>query len=117
MPLDLFCSLSHAIRSIDGTINGVVDIALGKIGRSRSVVLAVPHFHSLASIVATSDLVAAAPAEFARLVGDDMGLAVYELPLEIPAPEMWLYWHRRHDGTPAQVWLRQRVMDAAEVWT
>jgi DNA-binding transcriptional LysR family regulator len=43
IPLDLFSRLPHAIRSIDGTLSGMVDEALKSHGLRRNVTLALPH--------------------------------------------------------------------------
>jgi DNA-binding transcriptional LysR family regulator len=109
LPIDLFCRLPHAIRSIDGSMTGLVDAALAVEGRSRQVVLAIPHFYGLAAAVAQSDLIAAMPVEFARWVADGMDLVLYAPPLEIPAPEISLYWHKRRDRDAAHLWLRDQI--------
>jgi len=110
LPVELFCRLPHAIRSIDGTMRGMVDDTLERAGHSRRVVLAVPHFQSVAAAVAQSSMIAAVPVQFARAVAEDMGLATYEPPIEIPAPTMQIYWHQRHDKNPAHIWLRQQIL-------
>src|SRR5262245_4329291 len=61
VPLDLFCELRHAIRSIDGSMRGWTDEALAKVGRKRRVVLALPHFQAVAASVARGGLTAVLP--------------------------------------------------------
>ena len=114
IPLALFTSLHHAIRSIDGGLAGIVDEALARAGAARTVVLAVPHFHGLAATVAASDLVAAVPVEFARMVAKDLKLAIYEVPIDVAAPAIQMYWHRRHDRAPAHRWLRDLIVAASD---
>jgi DNA-binding transcriptional LysR family regulator len=36
---------------------------------------------------------------------------VFEPPLPVDAPEIQMYWHSRHDRTPAQNWLRGLVRE------
>src|SRR5690606_29554037 len=109
LPLDLFCALPQAIRSIDGSMGGLIDEALAQQGRRREVVLAVPHFQGVALAVAGSGLIAALPAQFARAMAEPLGLATYQPPFPSPAPEIRMYWHRRHDRNPAHRWLREQV--------
>jgi DNA-binding transcriptional LysR family regulator len=111
-PLPLFCDLPHAIRSIDGTMSGIVDEELRKAGASRRVVLALPHFHAIALAVAEGHLIATLPVEIANAVSKDLKLAMYRPPVELPQPEIKLYWHRRHDQHPAHRWLRNQIMTA-----
>lgn len=112
LPLDLFCALPQAIRSIDGSVSGMVDAALTEVGRSRRVVLALPHFHGIALSVAKSDLIAAVPVQYADLVAADLGLAVFQPPVDVAVPEVQLYWHSRHDNDPAHKWLRGEILEA-----
>ena len=88
-----------------------LDAALAEIGMSRRVMLALPHFHSVAVAVARSDLIAALPRQMAEAVADHLDLAIHPLPIEIPAQELRLYWHRRHDRHPAHCWLRGQIVD------
>jgi DNA-binding transcriptional LysR family regulator len=112
LPLDLFCALPQAIRSIDGSVGGFVDSALAEAGRSRRVVLALPHFHGIARSVAKSNLIAAVPVQYADLVAADLGLSVFQPPVDVAVPEVKMYWHSRHDNDPAHKWLRGEVLAA-----
>jgi DNA-binding transcriptional LysR family regulator len=113
LPLDLFCRLPHAIRSVDGSMSGWTDEALAEAGRSRTVVLALPHFAAVCLAVAESGLIAAVPEQFAHAFARSMGLAVYALPIPVGVPEIAMYWHSRHDGNPAHRWLREHVRAVA----
>lgn len=114
LPLKLFCDLPFALRSIDGSLSGMVDDALRKVGASRRVVLTLPQFQAVARAVAEGRLIAAVPVQFARLVAKDLGLAIYRLPIDVRAPEVLLYWHRRNADNPAQKWLRAELLAAAK---
>ncbi|MCX2722085.1 LysR family transcriptional regulator [Roseibium salinum] len=114
LPLDLYCELSHALRSVDGSLNGVVDTALAGVGRSRRVVLALPHFHAVAVAVSKSRLVAALPRQLAEDTASALGLAIYRPPVDIPPQKLRLYWHRRHDRSPVHKWLRTQIFRTVE---
>jgi DNA-binding transcriptional LysR family regulator len=113
LPLDLFCRLPQAIRSIDGSMSGWIDEALAETGRSRQVVLALPQFAGVALAVAQSGLIAAIPEQFARACAGPMGLSVYALPMPTGVPDISMYWHSRHDANPAHRWLREHVRAVA----
>jgi DNA-binding transcriptional LysR family regulator len=112
LPLETFCALPHAIRSIDGSMTGLVDDALRKSGAARRVMLALPNFQGIARAVARGRLIAAVPVQFATAVARDLDLAIYAPPVEVPVPEISMYWHKRHDRNPAHRWLRGQIMDA-----
>ena len=117
LPLDLFCDLPQALRSVDGSISGHVDDALAEVGRARQVVLALPHFSAVALAVAQSPrLIAALPAQFAQAVAPTLGLDIFEAPVDVQVPEIQMYWHRRHDKNPAHAWLRDQVRRVTAVF-
>ncbi|MFC4173079.1 LysR family transcriptional regulator [Microvirga sp. GCM10011540] len=117
LPLDLFCEMPHAIRSIDGSMQGYIDDALSSLGRRRKVSLALPHFQSVALVVAKGKFIAAVPSQFARVVAPSLNLAIFEPPIPVPVPEIKLYWHSRHTNNPAHRWLRQEIMEAVRfIW-
>ena len=116
IPLDLFCRLPQAIRSIDGSMSGWTDEALASVGRERRVVLALPQFFAVARTVARSGLVAAIPEEVAEDVAADLDLSVYEPPVATGLPDISMYWHSRHDRNPAHRWLREKVLEATAIY-
>lgn len=108
--LSQFCKLDHAIVSPDGGgFRGVTDEALSRAGLTRRVVLSVPHFLFLRSVLASTDLVAMLPS---RLVRDTSGLQVVEPPVEVPGFEIAMFWPERSHRDPAHQWLRERIVDA-----
>lgn len=111
LPLDIFCKLHWALRAADGTMRGPVDDALEKQGRSRKIVLAVPHFAPLVACIAASRMAAAVPAQFAKAFAEPAGLSLFDLPFDGPVPEIRLYWHSRRTRDPAHAWLRKQVLD------
>src|ERR1019366_5559257 len=89
-----------------GGIRGVTDDTLSEAGLTRRVVLSVPHFLFLRSVLASTDLVAMLPS---RLVRDTGELQVVEPPVDVPGFEMAMLWHERSHRDPAHQWLRERI--------
>jgi DNA-binding transcriptional LysR family regulator len=105
-----FCELDHVIVSPDGGgFFGITDSVLAEAGLVRRVVLSVPHFLFVISVLASTDLVAMLPS---RLVRNSSGLQVVEPPVDIPGYEMAMLWHERSHRDPAHQWLREYIMDA-----
>lgn len=111
-PMELFCALPHALRTIEGGMSGYSDVALARAGRARRVTLAVPHFHGVLLAVARGSLIGVVPRSFAEAFAPALGLGLYEPPLELPEPEICMHWHSRHDRSPAHRWLRRQVLEA-----
>ncbi|MEY8172587.1 LysR family transcriptional regulator [Burkholderia multivorans] len=105
-----FNALEHVIVSPDGGgFFGVTDEALAKVGATRRVVLSVPHFLFVMSVLASSDLVAMLPE---RLVRDTPALRVVDAPIDVPGYEMSMLWHERVHRDPAHRWLRETIAAA-----
>jgi DNA-binding transcriptional LysR family regulator len=111
MPIELFCALDHALRAIDGAMQGYVDAALAEQGQARRVTLSVPHFQAAALAVSRGGLIAALPVQFARVVREPLGLVCFRSPVPIPVPEISIYWHPRHDKDSAHRWLRRTIVE------
>ncbi|MDK8266806.1 LysR family transcriptional regulator [Pseudomonas oryzihabitans] len=106
--LETFCQLDQALVSPSGGgFASVTDRLLAEQGRERRVVLSVPHFATLASVLLVSDLVALLPAQIAL---NHPGLQVQPLPLSIPGFDMLLLWPERLHRDPAHAWLRERIV-------
>ncbi|CAM3732726.1 LysR family transcriptional regulator [Bordetella tumulicola] len=102
-----FCRLDHVIVSPDGGgFHGVTDTALAERGMTRRVVLSVPHFLVLNTVLASTDMVAMVPS---RLVSGNAALQVVEPPLDVPGFEMLMLWPERVHREPAHQWLRERI--------
>lgn len=102
-----FCRLEHVMMSPSGgSFEGVTDEALARRGLSRRVVLSVPHFLFLVSVLANTDLVAMLPS---RLVRGNDALTVVEPPIEVEGFEMSMLWHERLHRDPGQRWLREFI--------
>lgn len=110
-PLELFLSLGHAIRSVDGSMTGATDAALARLGHERNVVLALPHFRAVGLAVAKGRLIAVVPRQFAEAVAREMRLSIYAPPVEMTVPDIRMYWHSRFDKSPSHRWLRLRISE------
>jgi DNA-binding transcriptional LysR family regulator len=109
MSLDEIAALQWALRSIDGSSRGYIDDALEKLGKKRRVILTMPHFAPLVDCVATSQVAAAIPTQFAVAYAAPKGLRVFDFPFEIASVPVNLYWHSRRTRDPAHTWMRQQV--------
>lgn len=105
-----FCELEHVIVSPDrGGFHGVTDDVLAKAGLKRKVVLSVPNFLFMMSVLASTDLVAMLPS---RLLRNTKMLQIVESPVEVPSYEMIMLWHERSHRDPAHQWLRQTISES-----
>jgi DNA-binding transcriptional LysR family regulator len=117
IPADLFCAIPQVLRSADGSRTGTIDPALERLGLTRKVAITVPHFQAVALAVATSDLLGSIPVHFARLIADRFELEIFMPPMESPAMDVTMYWHRRFDRDAGSAWLRDQLASVASFKT
>ena len=107
--LEDFCARPHALVSFAGDLSGFIDEALDEIGRKRHVVLAVPQFNGLGSLLAGTDIVATVPDYTADVLTAAGGLRAEDLPMEVRSFELHMAWRGAQDNDPAERWLRSRI--------
>jgi len=76
---------------------------------ARRVVLSVPHFTFVRTVLESTDLVAMLPE---RIVRDVPTLRTVEPPGDIPGFEISMLWHERLHRDPAHRWLRESIANA-----
>lgn len=114
LDLELYCRLPHVLHSLTGSISGNVDAALAAIGRGRHVALSLPHFFTIAEVVAGSAMIATFPERLARRLAPLLHLRLFDPPIELAPIALAMTWHRRNDSDSGHLWLRQQVMNIAQ---
>jgi DNA-binding transcriptional LysR family regulator len=69
----------------------------------------VPNFIAAAFVVSRTDSVATLPARLADFIADDLGLASFRPPLDLPPIRIDQLWHERMQHDQAHRWLRATV--------
>jgi DNA-binding transcriptional LysR family regulator len=113
LDLDVFCRLDHVLVSpAGGGFAGVVDDVLARLGRKRRVVASLTSVLVAPALVAESEMICTVPARLARRSSG--ALNVLAPPCEVGAFSVHMGWHPRTDSDPAQKWLRDQVLAAAD---
>jgi len=90
-----------------------VDLALAKIGKRRRVALTAPHFMVAPYLIPGTDMIACIAERLAKRLAPELGLAIAEAPVAMPAHDACLAWHRRFDQDRGHLWLRDIVVEEA----
>ncbi|MDE3735344.1 LysR family transcriptional regulator [Pseudomonas sp. BN415] len=109
LSLDDYSARPHALVSFAGDLGGFVDEELAKVGKTRKVVLAVPQFNGLGTLLAGTDLVAMVPDYTAAALTAAGGLRAEDPPLPVQSFELSMAWRGAQDNDPAERWLRSRI--------
>jgi DNA-binding transcriptional LysR family regulator len=108
LTLEEFVAANHVVVS-PFTGHHLVEDALSEMGLKRKIVLRVPHFTSLFSSIATTDLVLTLPTRVARAFAADGRMKVLPLPFQIQPFEVNLYWYPHAEDSGAQQWFCDTV--------
>jgi len=106
-----YAGLGHVLVSPRGDTTGAVDRPLAARGLKRRIRLLVATYLALPAVLQATDLIATVPQRTARHIAAT-GLAIAPLPFD-QAVTVAMAWHRRNARTPAQVWFRERLIEAA----
>jgi DNA-binding transcriptional LysR family regulator len=112
LTLARYLELQHVLISPQGGGEALVDAALRRLGRSRHIVLRVPHFLAAPLVVASTDHIVTLPERIALAVAKQHRLVVVRPPLRVPTFSNDQFWHARSDQDAAHRWLRQQVKEA-----
>jgi len=111
LTLDEYCSRPHALVSFSGDLCGNIDNDLARLDRSRRVVLAVPQFSGLRSIIAGTEMLATVPDFAAAALIEGTRLRADDPPFELVNSDLSMVWSGVTDNDPAERWLRSKIIE------
>jgi DNA-binding transcriptional LysR family regulator len=117
-----FLRLGHAVVHPQGRSQEIFEKFLASRRLTRNVVLATPHFMSLPTIIARSDLVATVPHAIGVFFSSwNAEIAVIPPPFQVPKIVLRQHWHARFDRDARSRWIRAQVAelfnDATDEWS
>jgi DNA-binding transcriptional LysR family regulator len=110
--LDQYLSEEHILASSRRKGPGIEDFELSRLGMQRKVRLRCQHYFAACRVVSQTDLILTMPERYARVANQQFDNQLLPLPLEMPAWDVYLYWHANVEDDPANKWLRERLTAA-----
>ena len=109
--LDDYLAQSHIHISSRRNGLGHVDLALGKMGLQRRVVLRSQHYQMAPLVMESTDMVMTVHERFAKR----HNLHAVALPIDdVPPIETHLFWHESTDQDPANRWMREQIIELSQ---
>ncbi len=109
--IESFRSLGHIGVTSANTGHGELDELMKRKGIEREIRLHVPHFVAVGHILQGSDLIATVPERFADKCQSPFELVTSPLPVQLPEIGIHLFWHAKYNRDPANLWLRQLLVE------
>lgn len=107
--LDDFVRIPHVLTSLREDPHGVVDQALAKLKRSRTIALVTPRFLSVPFTVTKAPVITTIPSRLAHFFAETFGLSISPPPVKLPSFAVSLLWHASNDNDPGHAWLRHTI--------
>jgi DNA-binding transcriptional LysR family regulator len=97
----------HVLVDPPGTVDHPLTALLERKKINRNVILRIPHFFALPSVILASDLLCTVPFSVAANLRSAERLEVKEFPIDAPGLDVGMYWHAGRDSDLAHVWFRE----------
>lgn len=110
-PLTLarYLDASHILVSSRRKGPGVEDMELNRAGHQRHIGLRCQHYFAACRVVSGSDMLLTMPAQYAAIANRNLDNAIHAFPLDMPALDIYLYWHANAEHDAANRWLREQL--------
>lgn len=115
LTLERFVSAKHLLISLSGDVFGYTDMVLTEHGLRRKVAMTINNFASATKVVERSNLVCVLPSITVKPFVDSGVLVSRPLPVSVQGPKLSMFWHKRSDREPGNIWLRGILKDVIRV--
>ncbi len=99
----------HLVVRSSGTGHFIVDKVLEQQQLRRNVVLQLPSFLGVASIIAQTDFIAIVPRRYGAAMAGRERIKVLASPIALPSFAVKQHWHERYHQDASNRWLRQTM--------
>jgi DNA-binding transcriptional LysR family regulator len=110
LDLQVYLAEDHILASSRRHGPGLEDFELSRLGLQRRVLLRCQHYYAACRVVSQTDLLLTMPERYARAANQHLDNRILPFPAEMPAFDVYLYWHANVDGDPANRWLREQLV-------
>ncbi len=108
LTLSQFSNAGHVLVKPKGAAPHGEDIerALSSRAVGARIAVQISHFHGVAALITTSDLIATIPSRLAASLQQLANIKVFPPPIALPKIRVSIYWHERFHRDPGNAWLR-----------
>jgi DNA-binding transcriptional LysR family regulator len=110
LDLDTYLAQEHILVSQRRRGMSAEDFELGRHNLRRRVRLRCLHYFAACRVASQTDLILTMPERYARIINAQFGNQLLPFPLKVPVYDTYLYWHANADSDPANIWLRQQLL-------
>lgn len=109
LTMEAYLQQDHILTSSRPTGLAAEDRELSRIGLQRRIKLRCQHYWTACKVVSNSDMLLTMPERYAQTANESLGNLIVPFPIELPAQDLFLYWHASAENDPANQWLREQI--------
>lgn len=110
LDLQAYLSQHHILVSSRRKGQVLEDMALARLDLHRHVALRCQQYFAACRVVSETNLLLTMPEHYARMANLKLPNRILPLPLDVPPLDIYLYWHENVDADPANIWLRNLLI-------
>lgn len=115
LPLEQYLELGHiGVAFGRARTPGIEEWFMSRYGCQRRLEVITHDFNTLPQLVIGTERVATMHSRLARLYARNLPLRILPPPVELPAMQEYMSWHRSLDRDPMLRWLRERLLQIAQ---
>jgi DNA-binding transcriptional LysR family regulator len=114
--LETYLQQDHILATSRRKGPGLEDFELSRLGLQRRVRLRCQHYFAACRVVSQTNLLLTMRERYARVANEQFGNQIMPFPLDLPSFDAHLYWHANVDGDPANLWLREQIIQSLRSW-
>lgn len=107
--IDAYLQTEHALISLNHTLQGCLENALGRAEAQLNVVMAGSEFLTVFASASVAPMIMTIPTRLALRYGRMFGLTLSPVPLDLDIPPVAMVWSAQSDRDPGLAWLRERI--------
>jgi len=107
-----YLRLGHVIISTNNDTTNFEYIGLRKLNLQRRIVVSCSSILAAAAIVARTDLILTISEEHVAELLSTFNLVMHKMPFQTDGVKLSLYWHEDLNSDPANVWIRNCIINA-----
>jgi len=104
-----FLQEKHLLVSFSKDRHGIVDTALHKQSKKRTIAHTVSNFYSAALMVEKTDLLCTISGKIVDDLDEKFNIQVFDCPVNMPAFSIRMYWSRVQEKKPEHIWFIQFI--------
>ena len=112
LTLKRYAEATHVLVAPLGSVRGVIDIEIEKLGLQRLVCASVPTFSMVNEATLGRNRIATLPSAVGEALVEKGPFVAKKLPLKVPPHNYFALWHPRFSAEPRMRWMLNQIYDA-----